>query len=1125
MSKKESMMRFRTRVVLLVLSAAVLSGVSGGPELARGVQAEQPDGGAATTAASLDHRFNGLSFRAIGPAAMSGRIDDVAVLETDPSTFYVAAATGGLWKTTNGGTTWEVLFDDQPDVVSIGDIAIPADDPQLVWLGSGENNNRNSSSWGNGVYKSTDGGHTWEHMGLADSHHIGRVLIDPDDTDVVWVAATGRLWGPSSERGVYRTRDGGQSWDKVLFTDEDTGATDLAMDPANPDVVYAATYQRRRTAWGFNGGGPGSGIFKTTDGGRTWTRLTVGLPEGPMGRIALDVYRADPRVVYATVEHADEGGLYRTDDGGASWRRISELNPRPMFFSQVRVDPRDQHRVYVLGVSLHVSDDGGRTFVTYRNAVQQGLMGPTATYNSSLHTDQHAMWIDPADSDHLIVGNDGGVYISRDGARTWDFIDNMDLGQLYRVGFDMDWPYRVYLGLQDNIGWGGPNEVRSYLGIRNGDWFLVAGGDGFASFADPNDSRTIYAESQHGNVARVDRLTNERKPIRPRLAEGEPELRWNWDTPMMLSPHDSDTLLMGANRLFRSTDRGHSWTAVSPDLTAAIDREELSIMGVLGSEITIAKHDGVSAYGTLTAITESPLMPGLYYTGADDGSVQVSRDGGNTWQAIGDRFPGLPPRTWVSDLVASAHAPGTAYATFDGHRGEDMTPHVYVTTDSGETWRRITDGIPEGHAVRCLAEDLVNPDVLYAGTELGLFFSRDGGGAWRRWRANLPTVPIYEIALHPRENDMILATHGRSIWILDDLGPMQEAAALNPLDLSDPSDPSNSVDPSNDGHYLFAVRDAVQFNRAHDRWWMVGDREFLGENSPFGAIVSYQLGQPAEAIEIAVRDAGGEIVRRLRPSASAMHGPGVHRMQWDLRHEPLAPLAPLAVNGEVDTGVEVTQPYFGRPQTRSHSFRSIGRELLDIATGPFVLPGRYTLRLEVDGRDVGIRDFEVLPDPWVEISPADRRAWHDAALEAHTLQDLARRATTTAESLRRNLEAIRTAVATAREVPAALTEAVESLETALAEVETRLAAGGPRRRENVVRDLASVKGDIMGSTTFPTEIQQRSLAQARTDLEAVVQEVNRLIAEALPELYRVLSASALPAPELEPLLPISAEQP
>ena len=826
------------------------------PVLAAALQLIGTASQAAGQATPSESTFDNLTFRNIGPATMSGRVDDFAVLESNPSIFYVATATGGLWKTVNNGTTWEVLFDDQ-DVVSIGDVAIAPDDASVVWVGTGENNNRQSSSWGGGVYKSSDGGHTWRNMGLVDTRHIARIIVDPRDNDVVYVAALGHLWGPNETRGVFKTTDGGVTWTKILYVDEFTGATELVMDPSNNKVLYAATYQRQRSSWGFNGGGPGSAIHKSSDGGVTWTKLTNGIPEGDLGRIGLDVYRKDPRVVYARIQHETESGVYRSDDGGSSWTKMGDTNPRPMYFSQIRVDPNDDHRIYVLGVELHMSDDGGKTFV-----------GTTVP-----HSDHHALWIDPADSNHVITGCDGGVNISYDRGATWDFVDNMDLGQFYHVSYDMDTPYRVYGGLQDNASWGGPSAVRSQYGIGNFDWFNIGSGDGFVTIVDPTDPRTIYAESQGGNMFRVDRDSQERKVIKPQAQQGDPDLQWYWDAPMQISPHASSTLFVAANKLFKSTDRGHSWTTVSPDLTARIDRDELMLMGVADIDFIIARNDGVSSYGTIVTFAESPVMEGLYYTGADDGTVQVTMDGGDSWTNVTGRFPGLPDRSFVTRVTPSAFDAATVYATFDNHRADDYQPYIYVSTDYGERWRSIANGMPDGQAVRDLTEDLVNPNVLYVGTEFGLFVTLDRGEQWTRVTANLPTVPVAEITLHPRENDMILGTHGRSVWILDDMTPFQQAAEALAQEA-----------------FVFEIPSAEESNPGAFRpnFAGPGDRRFWGDNPPAGAAIAFYLASAANEVSIAIQDGQGDAVRTISGESLEEHrGVGINRVYWDLRYEPL----------------------------------------------------------------------------------------------------------------------------------------------------------------------------------------------------------------------------------------------
>ncbi len=1036
-------------------------------------------------APSATDPFAGLSFRNIGPATMGGRIDDLAVLESNPAVFYVGAATGGLWKTMNNGTTWEVLFDDLDEVVvSIGDIAIAPNDANTVWVGSGENNNRQSGSWGNGIYKSTDGGHTWKHMGLRESKHIARIIVDPIDHEVIYVAALGSLWGSGKERGVFKSIDGGLTWTNVLFVNEDTGATELVQDPSNNKVLYAATYQRRRATWGFNGGGPGSAIYKSSDAGRTWTKLTNGIPAGPLGRIGVDIYRANPNIVYARIQHEKESGTYRSDDAGLTWRKMSDVNPRPMYFSQIRVDPTNDLRVYVLGVQIHISDDGGKTFIE----------------NGALHSDHHAMWINPANPSHIIDGNDGGVGISYDRGRNWEGIYNMDLGQYYHVGYDMETPYNLCGGLQDNYTWCGPSAVRSRNGIVNDDWFQIQGGDGFEAVIDPKDPYTIYAESQDGNIVRVDRRTNERKTIRPLPGRGEPALRWNWNTAIHISPHNSSTLYAGANKVFRSTDRGHSWQAISGDLTQNVDRETLSLMGVVGKDVTIAKNDGVQSYGNLVQVVESPKQAGVIFAGSDDGIVHMTRDNGKTWTNLNARLPGMPKNAYVSGLVASAHDANTVYVAFDNHTNDDYNSYVYASVDGGNNFRQISEGLPRGQVVMTVTEDPKNPSVLYAGTEFGVFVTTDRGGSWTRLRSGLPTVPIHEIVFHPRDNDMILATHGRSIWILDDATPIQQAAEALRTEA-----------------FLFGIRQAMQFNPANDRGFMT-DKPFRGRNPTFGAPISYYLKDASTEVALRIRDAAGTVVRELRGSdlRNATKA-GINRVYWDLRYQPLPP-----------------QPgQGGGPGGGGGGFGFGGGN-----NGPFVLPGEYRVTLVVGGRDVATKPVRVIGDTTVPLTDADRKTWHDTALTLHRLQEQANEAADAVTELGTQHQALEGLLKMAASAPAEAKTTIEGAGKQLVDLRRRLGVLAPGQQgggggfggggggggfgaqaQNVRGQIGQTKGQIMSSHSVPSEQQMRVLAEGRGDLAKVIQETNALIT-AMPGLFDKIGAGALKPAALKPVRPV-----
>jgi photosystem II stability/assembly factor-like uncharacterized protein len=866
----------------------------------------------------------------------------------------------------------------------------------------------------------------------------------------------------------------------VLFVDQDTGATELVQDPSNNKVLYAATYQRRRATWGFNGGGPGSAIWKTSDAGRTWTRLTNGVPSGPLGRIGLDVYRANPNVLYARIEHQTESGTYRSDDAGLSWRKMSSVNPRPMYFSQIRVDPTNDLRVYVLGVQLHLSDDGGKTFVE----------------NGALHSDHHAMWINPANSNHIIDGNDGGVGISWDKGKNWEGIYNMDLGQYYHVGYDMETPYNLCGGLQDNYTWCGPSAVRSRNGIVNDDWFQIQGGDGFEALIDPKDPDVIYAESQDGNIVRVNRRTNERATIRPLPGRDEPGLRWNWNTAIHISPHDSSTIYAGANKVFRSTDRGHSWQAISPDLTQNVDRETLSLMGVVAKNFTIAKHDGVQSYGNLVQVVESPKQAGVIFAGSDDGTVNMTRDGGKTWTNLGSKFPNMPKNAYVSGLVASVHDANTVYVAFDNHTNDDYDNYVYASVDGGNNFRSISEGLPRGQVVMTLAEDPKNPAVLYAGTEFGIFVTTNRGGSWQRLRSGLPTVPVHEIVFHPRDNDMIVATHGRSIWILDDATPIQQSAEAVKTDA-----------------FLFDMRQAMQFNPANNRGF-VTDKPFRGQNPTFGLAISYYLkdATPQAQVALRIRDASGTVVRELsgndvRDATDA----GINRVHWDLRYAPLPP-AP------------------GQGQGGGGGGGGFGQQANN---GPFVLPGEYRVTLLVGGKEIATKPARVTGDTAARMTDADRKAWHDTALALHRLQQQANQAAEAIATLGTQYQTLEGLLKMATNAPAEAKGAIETTGKQLTELRRRFGVPAPGQpppaggggggggfgggqSPNIRQQLGGAKGQIMNSHSAPSVQQTRVLNEGREDLAKLIAETNTVIG-AMPGLYEKLGASGVKPAALKPV--------
>jgi photosystem II stability/assembly factor-like uncharacterized protein len=808
-----------------------------------------------------------LIARPIGPANMGGRVVGLAIVESRPGTFYVATASGGLWKTSNNGTTFVPIFEHQ-STASLGAVAVAPSSPDEVWVGTGEANPRNSVSWGDGVCHSADGGKTWSHAGLRESAHIGRILVHPRDPNVVYVAALGRIWGPNSERGLFKTTDCGKTWEQVMYLDDDTGCIDAVMDPTEPETLYIAAYCVRRDA--FSGGnpatqfGPKAGLYKTTDGGKTWLRLTNGLPRSPFGRCGLDIYRKDPRILYAVIQtdktslnrdtefgqparsnpRVETGGVFRSEDGGQTWSKINDLCPRPFYFSQIRVDPNDDQRVYVLGVSLHVSTDGGRSF-----SDKNGAEGS--------HADHHALWIDPSDSRHLILGNDGGVAFSYDRSATWERLQNMPLGQFYAVAVDMRNPYRVYGGLQDSGTWMGPSATRSREGITLADWSRVFGYDGFQCQVDPNDHDTLYVESQYGHPRRINLRTGAGKDLQPRAPAKTPEYRFNWNAPLLLSPHDPRVVYFAGNHVFRSVNRGDDWKVVSPDLTRG--------------------RPGRNPYmgHTITALAESPVTAGLLYAGTDDGRIHVRRGPGAAWLELSDLVPGVPPDRWITRIECSHFADLTAYLALDRHRNDDRRPYLFKTTDAGATWKPISNNLPSEGPIHVVREDPRNKNLLYVGTEFGLFVSLDAGGSWHRLRGGLPTVAVHDLVIHPRDRELVIGTHGRSVYIVN-IAPLQE---MTREVLAAPV-------------HLFEVKPATRFQHLGLRW---PSRAYSAPNPPFGAVIHYYLGERARGrVHITITDAEGTPVAELKASSA----PGLHQVIWDLRQlkDPAAAGEPALVS-------------------------------------------------------------------------------------------------------------------------------------------------------------------------------------------------------------------------------------
>jgi photosystem II stability/assembly factor-like uncharacterized protein len=1047
--------------------------------------------------------FTTLRARLIGPALMSGRISDLAVDPDNYARYFVAVASGGVWKTTNAGTTWKPVFDRQGSY-SIGCVTMDPNNPHTIWVGTGENNSQRSVGFGDGVYRSRDGGETWQNVGLHESEHIGMITVDPRDSDVVYVAAQGPLWRSGGDRGVYKTTDGGNTWERVLHVSDDTGANEVHIDPRDPDTLYASTYQRRRHTWTLINGGPECSIYKSTDGGESWRKITRGLPGVDLGRIGMDISPANPDVIYAIVEAAQgKGGFYRSTNRGESWQRMnSYMTTSPQYYNEVFCDPVDVDRVYLVDTIMRVTEDGGRTI---RRAPRQ--------YR---HVDDHALWINPDNTDHMIVGCDGGVYDTYDGGGAWHFKDNLPITQFYRVTADNSTPfYYVYGGTQDNSTQGGPSRTTSPAGIANEDWFITVGGDGFKTVIDPEDPMIVYSQWQHGGLIRHDRRSGQRVDIKPKEDVGDEPLRWNWDSPIIISPHDPHRLYFAANILFCSDDRGDGWRAVSGDLSRQLDRNQLEILGRIQPPDAVSKHWNTSFYGNIVSLDESPLVEGLLYVGTDDGLVQVSEDGGESWRREAT-FPDVPEMSYVSFLKASAHDPDVVFAGFDNHKQGDFNPYILRSDDRGRTWTSIAGDLPERNFVRCFQEDHVRPGLLFVGTEFSAYFTIDGGEKWMKV-GGLPTIAVRDLDIQERENDLVIGTFGRGIYIVDDYTPLRHV----------------SEERLEEEAIIFPIKDALRYQPTSrlggSGRGSQGASFYLAENPPFGAVFTYYLkdkfktsrelrheaereaekaGEPtpyptldelraedeekSPQVFLTITDDAGEVVRRIRASRSG----GMHRASWDLRYPGVNPIF-----GGVDEDVE--------------------EEWREPAGGAMALPGTYTVTMarEINGEIThlaGPTPFDVVP---LELSTfesenrAEVLAFQRKVGRLHRAIQGALRAAGEANT---RIGALETALAATPDADPAIIAELRSLDARMDAVLLELRGDRTRGRRweparmSVSERVSQVWSNQRNVTSPPTQTQEREYERAAAAFEPLLAELRDLIEHDLPDIEQRLEEAGAP---------------
>jgi photosystem II stability/assembly factor-like uncharacterized protein len=1044
--------------------------------------------------------ISGLKFRNIGPALTSGRISDFAVNPKNFNEYYVATASGGVWKTVNNGTTYEPIFDSQGSY-SIGCVTLDPNNNNVVWVGSGENNNQRSVAYGDGIYKSEDGGSSWKNMGLKTSEHIGKIIVDPRNSDVVWVAVIGPLWSAGGERGVYKTIDGGKTWTQSLKIDEHTGVNDIIMDPRNPDVIYAAAFQRRRHDYGYVSGGPGSGMHKTFDGGKTWEKINSGLPSGDKGRIGLDISPANPEYIYAIVEAAKDEGVYRSTNRGASWQKMSGHQTGGNYYNEIIADPVNPNRIYTMGYAVSVSDDGGKT------------VRPIG--EKSKHVDNHALWVNPTNTNHMINGCDGGIYETRDGAKTWEFKSNLPVTQFYKVEVDNTEPfYFVYGGTQDNFSLGGPSRTRNENGIVNADWFVTNGGDGFESAIDPFNPNIVYAQSQHGGLVRFDKATGESTGIQPKPRKGEYDYRWNWDVPLFTSVHKKGRIYFASEKVFRSDDYGNTWQVISDDVTRNLERNMLPFMGRVWGIDAVGKNSGAALYGTVSALSESPKNENLIAVGTDDGLIQVTTDGGKTWKKS-ETFPGVPNMTYVYHLQFSQHDENVLYATFNNHKRGDFKPYILKSSDKGTTWTAIQSNLPERGSTYSIAEDHVDSNLIFAATEFGVHFTNDGGKSWRAIKAGLPTIGIRDMAIQKRENDLVLASFGRGFYVLDDYSPLRNLKQTEGKEA-----------------YVFPIKDSwiyIENSPLGIRGkGFMGESYYQASNPPVAATFTYfykddlksrkdkrqddegKLAKDLKDVQyptydvlkaeqdeespyliFTIQNERGDIIRKLKTGAKK----GVQRLTWDMRY---APSSPININ----------------PTPNDNVFQPND-------VGQLVAPGTYTVSISkyVDGVITSLTSpekFVVKTLPGTTLPAASRPALVEWQRKADELKRSIQGTSQILNDANNRVKYMREAMLVIKSNQQPLVADLKAIEAKLRKISDKLNGDGIKGRLDIDEPpsinsrLFSAIYDGYGTTSDPTTTMKEQLQIAGDEFAEVFTQLKDVYEKDIKALEQKLEAAGAP---------------